>query len=84
MKLHTLMTGAALTAILAGGAFAQSTATTPETGTDAPPMATDGMATDAAPLPGDPMATEPPAAPRFTSIEEMTVGDVLGMVAYDP
>ncbi len=30
-----------------------------------------------------PVAAEP-AAPAFTSIEEMTVGDVVGMLAYDP
>lgn len=75
MKLKHLMTGAAMSALIAGGAIAQDTST--DMATD-PPAATDGMATDGM---GDAAVD---AAPVFTSIEEMTVGDVLGMVAYDP
>ncbi|WP_172298543.1 hypothetical protein [Pseudoruegeria sp. HB172150] len=71
-QLKTLMTGAALSALLAGGALAQDTTTATD------PAATDTM-TDST------MAeTAEPAAPAFTSIEEMTVGDVVGMIAYDP
>ncbi|MDF0602344.1 hypothetical protein P1J78_16515 [Psychromarinibacter sp. C21-152] len=70
---HTL-TGAALIALIAGGAFAQD-----DTGLTTEPMQTDGtMATDGM---GN---TAAETAPVFTSVEEMTVGDVLGMVAYDP
>lgn len=71
MKLHALMTGAALTALMAGGALAQDTATDPNT---VPPAATDPML--------DNRAAE--VEPVFASIEEMTVGDMLGMVAHDP
>ncbi len=71
MKLHALMTGAALTALMAGGAFAQDTATDPNV---VPPAGTE--------VPMDNTAAD--VAPVFTSIDEMTVGDVLGMVAYDP
>jgi len=46
-------------------------------------LSTAALAQDA--VPDDPLI-EPPAtpAPPFSSIAEMTVGDVLGMVAYDP
>lgn len=72
MKFTNLMMSAALAALVAGGALAQATATDPVT---EPPIAADNMAGDTA---------ADMSAPVFTSIEEMTVGDVLGMVAHDP
>lgn len=69
MTLRTLLMSAGAAAILAGAATAQST-----DGTMTGDTAT-GMQGDAS------MA---PAAPQFTSIEEMTVGDVLGMNTVDP
>ena len=46
-------------------------------------VSTAALAQDA--VPADPTIEPPTApAPRFSSIQEMTVGDVLGMIAYDP
>ncbi len=69
MKLNKLMMTAAATAMIASGAIAQDTTAT--TGTDAT-IGTD-VATDA-----------PAMAPQFTSISEMTVGDLVGKKVYEP
>jgi len=69
MKLNKLMMTAAASAMIAGGAIAQDTTAT--TGTDAT-IGTD-VATDA-----------PAMAPQFTSISEMTVGDLVGKKVYEP
>ena len=67
MALKAFMMTAAASALIAGGAIAQDTTTT---GTDAP------MTTE--------MPAEAPAmAPAFTSIEEMTVGDIVGKNVYE-
>jgi len=68
MTFKTLMMTAAASALIAGGAIAQDTATT---GSD--PAATTEMSADA-----------PAMTPAFTSISEMTVGDIVGMKVYDP
>lgn len=69
MKLKTLSMTAAVAAMLAGGALAQDTTAD----TDAT-MTEDNMAvtndTDV-------------VAPVFTSLDDMTVGDMLSMIAYD-
>lgn len=65
MKLKAIMMTTAVSAVMATGAFAQ-TSTTPE---------------------ADPNAattTEQAIAPTFMSIDEMTVGDLLGKSVYDP
>ncbi|WP_425051615.1 hypothetical protein [Psychromarinibacter sp. S121] len=81
MKLKNLTMGAALAALVAGGAFAQDTSTETDMATE-PPAMTDGgdMANGTDMMDG----TAAEQAPVFASIEEMTVGDVVGMVAYDP
>jgi hypothetical protein len=76
----TLMMGAGLAALIAGGAVAQDTnedTTATTEGTAA--TETEGMATGDTGENGD-MAV----APSFSSLEEMTVGDMVGMSAYDP
>lgn len=70
MKPKLFLMSAAVVALVAGGALAQDAATGSET------PAAPGVAT----LP----AETPVLGPDFVSIEEMTVRDVLGMVAYDP
>lgn len=69
MAFRTLMMTAAACALIAGGANAQDT---DATATD-PAATTDMTVTDTATL-----------APEFTSIEEMTVGDIVGQKVYDP
>ena len=69
MKLKTLSMTAAVAAMIAGGAFAQDT-----TATDTMP-ANDGVV-----VADDTTAV----APMYTDIKEMTVGDALSMIAYDP
>ncbi|MBF9030645.1 hypothetical protein HKCCE3408_09580 [Rhodobacterales bacterium HKCCE3408] len=64
MKLHTLASTAAIAALIAGGAVAQSS--------------------DSAAPAADDQATANEMAQMYTSIDEMTVGDVVGMTAYDP
>jgi hypothetical protein len=86
MKLKTLMMGAGIAAMVAGGALAQdnsmeesaddSMATEPQTGME------EGMTGEMTDTTG--MDGEVAQAPTFTSLEEMTVGDVVGFVAYDP
>lgn len=71
MQFKTLIASAATAAIVAGGAFAQDNLTTSADG-----EAT--MSTDAQTMDGMEMA------PAFTSIEEMSVGDVVGMMVEDP
>lgn len=66
MKLTTLMMSAAISALIAGGAVAQ-TDTTDTTVTD-----------------GAVAADVDPAVPQFTSISEMTVGDLVGQNVYGP
>ncbi|MBV7410968.1 hypothetical protein [Maritimibacter sp. DP1N21-5] len=90
MKLNKFLMSAGIAAIVAGGAFAQDTAVEPEDDavaaeepmTPAEPMA-DDMASPADPM-ADPTAEGEAMQPTFTSLEEMTVGDVVGFVAYDP
>ncbi|MFX0541595.1 PRC-barrel domain-containing protein [Roseovarius sp. S4756] len=68
MTLKTLMMTAAASALIAGGAIAQDTATT-----------------EADTAVGTEMSADAPAAtPAFTSIEEMTVGDIVGQNVYEP
>lgn len=69
MKLKTLSMTAAVAAMIAGGAFAQDT-----TATDTMPANDGVVVTD------DTTAV----APLYTDIKEMTVGDALSMIAYDP
>ena len=68
MTLKTLMMTAAASAFIAGGAIAQDTSAT-----GADPNATTGMSADA-----------PAIIPKFTSLSEMTVGDIIGENVYDP
>lgn len=63
MTLKKLMLSTAVSAIVATGAFAQTT-TVPESGTAT--------------------TTEAPMAQTFTSIDEMTVGNLLGKSVYEP
>ncbi|MCQ0091065.1 PRC-barrel domain-containing protein [Roseovarius sp. M141] len=70
MKLKTLMMSAAISALIAGSAVAQ-TETTDTTAADGTVAATGD--TDAAVI-----------APQFTSISEMTVGDLVGQNVYEP
>jgi len=63
MTLKSIMVTTAVSALMAGGAFAQSTSTP-----TADPAAT----------------TEQSIAPTFTSIDEMTVGNIIGKNVYDP
>ncbi|MAM63497.1 hypothetical protein [Maritimibacter sp. UBA3975] len=86
MKLKTLMMGAGIAAMVAGGALAQDNSmeepaddtmmSEPQTGME------DGMTGDMSDTTG--MDGEVAQAPTFTSLDEMTVGDVVGFVAYDP
>ncbi|MFX0545326.1 hypothetical protein ACEWPL_007230 [Roseovarius sp. S1116L3] len=68
MTLKTLMMTAAASALIAGGAIAQDTATTDTDTTVGTEMSADA----------------PAATPAFTSIEEMTVGDIVGQSVYEP
>lgn len=91
MKLNKLLMSAGIAAIVAGGAFAQDQDMSAETQDD-------GVSAEAPVVPADPMLTDDTAAtdmadpaadaeamqPTFASLEEMTVGDVVGFVAYDP
>ncbi|CAN0588604.1 unnamed protein product, partial [Ectocarpus sp. 12 AP-2014] len=77
MKRNHMMLGAAAIALMAGGAFAQDT-TAPATG-DAVPN------TEMQAEPNTGMAADAPALQsEFTSIEEMTVGDVVGTGVFGP
>lgn len=69
MTFKTLMITAAASAMIAGGAIAQETGTT---GSDTG-ATTDMTVTDTAPL-----------APEFKTIDEMTVGDIVGQKVYEP
>jgi len=70
MKLKTLSMSTAVAALIAGAAFAQDTA-----GDTTTVPATEEMS----------IANETDVvAPLYTSVEAMTVGDVLSMIAYDP
>lgn len=69
MAIRTLMMTAAACALIAGGATAQDTDATAAD----PAATTDMTVTDTATL-----------TPEFTSIEEMTVGDIVGQKVYDP
>ncbi|MDF0597892.1 hypothetical protein [Psychromarinibacter halotolerans] len=80
MKLKNLTMSAALAALVAGGAFAQDTNTDADMATEPPAMTEGGDMADSGMM--DDTAAE--QAPVFASIDEMTVGDVVGMVAYDP
>ena len=77
MKLSHMTLGAAAIALMAGGALAQDTTapaadpSVPNTEMQAEPNTTMG---------GD----APVLAPEYTSIDEMTVGDVVGTVVYGP
>ncbi len=64
MTLKTLMMSAAMSALIAGGAIAQTDTATD----DSAAVATDDAA----------------VAPAFTSMEEMTVGDLVGQTVYQP
>lgn len=80
MKLTKLMMSAGIAALVTGTAVAQDTSTetmeTPPASAPAPDAMTDTVdMTDAVP------ALEEPV---YASLEEMTVGDVVGLVAYDP
>lgn len=68
MTFSKLMTSAAIVALLSGPALAQGTVTDPVTD------------------PGTGTAYTDPVtpAPLFASIDEMTVGDVIGMIVYGP
>lgn len=80
MKLKTLMMGASIAAMMAGGAYAQ---TADDSMTAEQPMASETeMGTDMTGTTD--MNGEVAQAPTFTSLDEMTVGDVVGFVAYDP
>lgn len=68
MTFSKLMTSAAVVALLSGPALSQDTVTDP--------------ATD--PGTGTTYADPVTPAPLFTSIDEMTVGDVIGMIVYGP
>ena len=68
MKRTHLTLNAVLAAMLAGGAFAQDTATTAD-----PTAVPDGA------VPGAEMTL-----PTFASLEEMTVGDMIGIQVYQP
>lgn len=70
MKLKILSMTAAAVAMIAGGALAQDTTAEP----DATPMADDMVIANDTDI----------AAPLYTNIEEMTVGNMLNMIAYDP
>lgn len=84
MQLKTLMMSASIAAVVAGGAFAQDDETKM---TDEQPMAaetdTTGMDTTGMDTTGT-TDGEVAQAPTFESLDEMTVGDVVGFVAYDP
>ena len=73
MKLKTLMMSAAISALIAGNAVAQTdtTDTTPTDGTVAGTADVDASGAAA-------------VAPEFTSISEMTVGDLVGQNVYGP
>ena len=73
MKLKTLMMSAAISALIAGNAVAQ-TDTTDTT-------ATDGTVAGTADVDASGAAA---VAPQFTSISEMTVGDLVGQNVYGP
>ncbi|HBZ42544.1 MAG TPA: hypothetical protein DEO85_00445 [Maritimibacter sp.] len=94
MKLKNLMMSAGAAALIAGGsAYAQDKTTE---ATDAPAMseAQEDMGNSMTGIEdatgttgemyGETTGDVAAAAPMFTSIEEMTVGDVIGYVAYDP
>ncbi|MEC7763182.1 MAG: hypothetical protein VX874_14865 [Pseudomonadota bacterium] len=86
MKLKNLMMGASIAAMMAGGAYAQNAE---DTMTAEEPMAAETeMGTDmtgSTDMTGTTdMSGEVAQAPTFTSLDEMTVGDVVGYVAYDP
>lgn len=68
MTFTKLMTSAAVVALLSGPALAQDAVTDPATDPGA----------------GTTYADPVTPAPLFTSIDEMTVGDVLGMIVYGP
>ena len=70
MTLRTLLISAGTAALLAGAAAAQTDTTD------------DSMGTGGANVEGDTGMVAP--APEFTSIDQMTVGDMLGMNAVDP
>lgn len=76
MKLKKFMMSAGIAALIAGGAIAQDT--NAETGTVEAP--------ETGEMTGEMTGTETEMAPAqsFSSLEEMTVGDVVGFVAYDP
>lgn len=76
MKLKHMTLGAAAIALMAGGAFAQD-ATAPAADPAVPnaEMPADGT-TD--------MSTDALIAPEFASIDEMTVGDVVGTKVFGP
>lgn len=69
MKLKTFSMTAAVAAMIAGGALAQDT-----TATDTAPANDGVVVTDDATA----------VAPLYTDMKEMTVGDALSMIAYDP
>ena len=71
MTLKTLMISAAISALMAGGAVAQTATDAPAADGTTAPAADSGVANDAV------------AAPEFTSISDMTVGDLVGKNVYD-
>ncbi len=73
MKLNTLIISAAISALIAGSAVAQ-TETTDTTGADSTVAGTTDMDAAGAATP----------APQFTAISEMTVGDLVGQNVYQP
>ncbi len=73
MKLKTLMMSAAISALIAGNAVAQTDTTDP-----AP---TDGTVAGTADVGA---SGDTAVAPEFTSISEMTVGDLVGQNVYGP
>ena len=76
MKLKHMTLGAAAIALMAGGAFAQET-TAPAAD---PAVPNAEMPADSA----TDMSSDTMVAPEFASIDEMTVGDVVGTVVYGP
>lgn len=92
MKLTTILMSTASAVILAGGVAAQDVSTDSDTGMnsgaevqatdDTAVMGADGQVGVEDTATVDPGAAAP--APDFTSLEGMTVGDVLGMKVTDP
>ncbi|MBB97857.1 MAG: hypothetical protein CML68_25065 [Rhodobacteraceae bacterium] len=81
MKLNHMTLGAAAIALMAGGAFAQET-TAPAAD---PALPNTEMQAEPSTDMGTEMGTEAPVlAPEFASMDEMTVGDVVGTVVNGP